>query len=357
MQDVTSRAWIEIDLGALQQNAETMARRAGVPLIPMVKSDAYGLGAVEVSRRLERLDPWAFGVATTAEGIELRRAGIERRILIFTPLLADEFAAARAANLTPTLGEPAAIAAWVESGGGAWHLAIDTGMNRAGLTWQRVCEVSDLVRAHPPEGAFTHFHSAERNDGSMSEQERRFTEALAALPDRPRWLHADNSAALEQRSPSPWDLARPGLFLYGGASADNAAVRPVSVARLRAPIVEIREVAAGESVSYGATYRATAARTIATVAAGYGDGVRRSLGNRGHALVGDRRVPIVGVVTMDMTMLDVTGVRCAVGDQATLLGRDREEVLDVNDVARAAEASPYELLVHLRLRASRVYVG
>lgn len=351
------RAWVEVDLGALEQNARTLTARARVPIIPMVKSDAYGVGAVEAACRLDRLDPWGFGVASVQEGAELRRAGIRRPILVFSPLLARQFTTVRAERLTPTLGEPADVAAWIEGGGGAWHLAIDTGINRSGIAWTRMAELCELVRALPPEGAFTHFHSAERGDDSMERQERRFRDALDALPDRPRMLHAENSAALERRAPSPWDVARPGLFLYGGSSGADAPIRPAPVAQLKAPVVELRDVPAGESVSYGATYRATRRRRVATIAAGYGDGVPRSLGNRGVALVGGRRVPIVGVVTMDMTMLDVSDVPCTVGDVATIIGRDGDDLLDVNDVARAAERSPYEVLVHLRLRAQRVYVG
>jgi alanine racemase len=308
-----------------------------------------------VARALESIDPWGFGVATVREGDELRRGGIERRILVFTPLLTHDFIDARALNLVPTLGGPEAISAWIASGGGAWHLSVDTGMNRAGVPHDRIASVAGLVREHPPEGAFTHFHSADRSDGSMERQQRRFEAAIAALPARPRLLHAENSPGLERQSPSPWDLARPGVFLYGVGGGPGSAVRPEPVAHLRARIVELREVADGETVSYGATWRASGTARIATVAAGYADGVRRALEARGQALVHGKRVPIAGVVTMDMTMLDVTGVRCEIGDVATFLGRDGHDLLDVNEVARQADLSPYELLVGLRLRAPRVY--
>jgi alanine racemase len=352
-----SRAWIEIDLGALQRNAAEMARRAAVPLLPMVKADAYGLGAIPVARALESLQPWAFGVATVVEGAELRQAGVDRSILVFTPLLADEFGSARAHNLVPTLSSAALIRQWAESGGGRWHLAIDTGMNRAGVQWDRMAEVSELVRSHPPEGAFTHFHSADANDGSTEVQEQRFELAVRALPVRPVHLHAENSPSIERRGPSPWTLARPGVFLYGVGGGAGASVRPEPVAHLRARVVEVRDVAVGETVSYSATWRAAAPCRIATVAAGYADGVRRSLSNRGVALVRGCRAPIAGLVTMDMTMLDVTGMACEVGDTATFLGRDGEASLDISDVAASAGLSPYEVLVGLRLRAQRIYVA
>lgn len=353
----TRRAWVDIDLGALEQNARTMARRAGKPILPMVKADAYGLGAVAVARALEPLDVWGFGIAAVREGEELRAAGIRRPILVFTPLLASEFGEVRRLGLTPTFGDAAAIRAWVESGGGAWHLAIDTGMNRAGVAWREVATVAPLVAAHPPAGAFTHFHSAERNDGSVAVQQQRFRDALQLLGTPIPLLHAENSPGVERQSPSPWSLARPGVFLYGVGGGEGAGVSPQPVASLRARIVELRTIEAGDTVSYAATYRAPGRRRIATLSCGYADGYRRAFGNRGIALVNGRRAPVAGVVTMDMTMVDVTDVPCAVGDVATLFGRDGDEQVDVNEAARVAELSPYELLVGLKLRVPRRYTG
>jgi alanine racemase len=357
MREEMRRAWVEVDLGALRQNAVTMRERAGVPLLPMVKADAYGLGSVQVVRALLPLDPWGFGIATVREAAMLRRNGIAARLMIFTPILCEEFPEARALRLVPTFGDASSIARWTESGGGEWHLAIDTGMSRAGVPWHRVGDLVEVCRRHPPEGACTHFHSANRDDGSRQKQQQRFDAAVRALPARPRYLHAENSAAIERQPGSPWDLARPGVFLYGVEGGQDLAVRPEPVAALRARVVELRTVPDAESVSYLATYRADGPRVIATVAAGYADGLPWSLGNRGTALVRERRVPIAGIVTMDMTMLDVTGAECTVGDVATFLGRDGAELLDVNELARVATRSPYELLVGLGLRADRVYVG
>src|SRR5262249_25507114 len=156
-----------IDLQALLRNAEALGRHAGVPLLPMVKADAYGLGVVPVARTLTRLNPFGFGVATVAEGRELRAAGIVQAIYVFTPLLPDEFPAARAIRLTPALADAHSIAAWIEGGGGPWHLSIDTGMTRTGIRWNALGPLAPLLERLPPEGAFTHFHSAEMDDGSM----------------------------------------------------------------------------------------------------------------------------------------------------------------------------------------------
>jgi alanine racemase len=339
-------AWLEIDLDALVRNAQVISRRAQAPLLPMVKANAYGLGVLPVVRALETLSPWGYGVATVAEGAELRSAGIQRPVLIFTPLLPRELETAQQHRLTPTLGSAEAIAAWAPSGA-PWHLAIDTGMNRAGMPWDAID-----TQGQVPEGAFTHFHSAECGDGSMKLQLERFKAALAKLPARPRLLHAENSPALERLTgPSAWDIVRPGVFLYGvGKTAEP-------VATLKAHIVDLRTIAAGESVSYGATYRAASPRRIATLALGYADGYRRAFGNRGRAIVNDREAQVVGNVTMDMTMIDVTDVPCEIGDVATVLGRGGERVLDVVTVAEDGGVSPYELLVGLALRAKRTYTG
>lgn len=350
----TTRAWVDVDLGALVRNGAALQRHAGVPLVPMVKADAYGLGAVACARALERLDPLAFGVATVREVEELRAAGIGRRIYVFSPLLPEEFAAARAVRAVPTLGDPAAIAAWVQGGGGPWHLSIETGMHRAGLRWDLVGLVADLVRAHPPEGAFTHFHSAEHNDGSLERQETRFREALAALPVMPALLHAQNSAAIVRRAESPWSFVRPGVFLYGVGSGPGAALHPEPVAHIRVRVLELHDLQDGDTVSYSASWRAVGPRRVATLGIGYADGYRRALGNRGPALLHGVCTTVAGLVTMDMTMIDVTDLACRVGDVVTLLGRDGSELITVEELAVFADfMSPYELLTGLRQRLPR----
>ena len=349
-----ARAWVEIDLGALRRNAERIARQSGVPILPMIKADAYGLGAVHAARALEPLDPWGYGVATVDEGVALRTAGIARRIVVFTSLLGTDLELARQASLTPALGRRDAIAEWARTGE-PWHLSIDTGMGRTGVRWDEVGALGDLLRQSPPEGAYTHFHSAGRPDGSARAQEERFEAALAALPARPRVLHTENGVAAERRPRSRWSLVRPGIFLYG-VSFEGALVEAEPVVHVRARVVELRTRHDGETVSYDATWRAVGTRRVATLAIGYADGYRRALSNRGIALIGGRRTPVAGLVTMDMTMVDVTDVPCAVGDVATLVGRDGGAQLTVSEVAREADVSPYELLTGLRTRMPHLHL-
>jgi len=357
MKQTLARAQVEIDLGALQRNGAAVSRRAGVPLLPMVKADAYGLGAKATLRALEVLEPWGYGVATVTEGEELRAWGVSRPIVVFTPLLEHELPRVRSLRLTPTLGFPREIEAWRNAGGGAWHLSIDTGMSRAGIPWRQVSEIRHLVALAPPEGAFTHFHSAELDDGTIEAQEKRFREAIASLPSRPRLLHTDNSAAIARKGRSAWDLVRPGIFLYGVGSGRSAVIQPDPVVHLRAPIVELRELEAGDTVSYDATLRVERPARIGTLAVGYADGYPRSLGGVGSVLVGGMFAPVAGMVTMDMTMVDVTTVKCGVGDVVTLIGRSGDTVLTVERVADDAQMSPYELLTGLRSRVTRIYTG
>jgi alanine racemase len=351
------RAWVEVDLDALVRNARALERHARTRLLPMVKADAYGLGAVPVATALERLDPIAFGVSSIAEGDELRGAGFTRPIVIFTPTLPRDLERVKRAGLTPSLASNDGIQRWQALGGGAWHLAIETGMHRAGRDWQAIASLHDAIRACPPEGAFTHFHSAELDNGSLEEQERRFCAALEALPVRPKLLHTENSAAVVRRQPSLWNCVRPGVFLYGVGSGETAALQPEPVVHLRAHIVELREVAAGDSVSYEAAWTAPAPRTIATIAVGYGDGYRRHLSNVGRAILRGAIAPVAGIVTMDMTMLDVTGLHAREGDVVTLLGREGDHVLSAETVAAWGKMSAYELLTGLRQRLPRVYTG
>lgn len=350
----TGNAWLEVDLGALRRNAEAVQRCAGAPLIPMVKANAYGVGVLPVVRALEPVAPLAYGVATAGEGCELRRAGIARPVIVFTPVLPPDLAALRDAGLTPALGSAAAIRAWSATGA-AYHLAVDTGMNRAGIAWRAVSDLYEVVRVYPPAGVFTHFHSAELDDGSLAVQERRFEEAVAALGLGGVLRHAANSAASVRTPAGRWDAARPGIFLYGVGSGPRAAVQPEPVVHLRARIVELRTVEAGDSVSYDATFIATGRSRIATAAIGYADGYPRAAGNRAQALVHGTAVPVRGVVTMDMTMLDVTDVPAEPGDIVTLIGRDGEVLRTVEEVAAAAAMSPYELLTGLGGRLHREY--
>ena len=355
----TARAWVDVDLDALVANARTLAASCDSRLLPMVKANGYGLGAARVARALESLDPWGYGVATVEEGLALRSAGQTRPILVASPLTSDCIEPTLAAGFRPTIGDVAVLRAWVARSEAPFHLEIDTGMSRGGIRWSDAPAiagaVSALAAAPGWEGIFTHFHSADTDEASVATQWQRFQTVLAALPRRPPLVHAANSAAALCGRAYAADLARPGIFLYGGeARAVGPAPRPV--AALRARVVAVRAIAAGESVSYGATWAAARPTTIATLAVGYADGLPRAT-DRGASWpprrveLRGRVVPLVGRVTMDLCMAAVDDGQVAVGEVATIFGG----LISLDECARSVGTITYELLTSLGSRLPRRY--
>lgn len=351
--DSTDRAWVDVDLGALVRNARRVAARSGARLLPMVKANGYGLGAVPVAKALEALDPWGFGVATVAEAQALRAAGIGRPILLCTPLLPRWIASVMASDLTPLIGDLQALSAWRQAAPARpFHLLIDTGMTRGGFRLETP-GLGEALRAAVDgapeyEGICTHFHSADADGDATAAQWSAFGEAVGAI-GRPALVHAANSAAALTGSQLGADLVRPGIFLYGGAVPNEV---PEVVARFRARVVAVDRVPAGTTVSYGATWRAPRETTIATVAAGYADGVLRALSSRGLVELHGRRMPILGRVTMDLTMVEAPeGTRP--DDVATLYGG----LVTVDEQATLAGTIAYELLTSIGTRVPRRHGG
>jgi alanine racemase len=345
------RAWVEVDLTKLVHNARTAVGAArGARLLPMVKANAYGLGAQPVARALEVVEPWGYGVATAAEGVELRAAGVSRPIVVFTPARAELEEAYRAHDLRAVLDDPALAARWSLP----FHLEIDTGMGRAGIRWDAPERLAQAASSRL-EGVFTHFHSADVDPASVRAQWTRFATALRSLP-RPALVHAANSAGiwrLEQRL----DLVRPGVFLYGGR-AGAGLPEPEPVVTLRARVVSTRRIAAGETVSYGAEWRAPRETWVATLGIGYADGVPYAAAGRAAVVLGGRRVPLVGRVTMDMVMVDAGPAAEAaprVGDVATLFGGDGANAIALDEFAGWAGSISYETLTRLGPRVPREY--
>lgn len=345
------RAWVDVDLTAVVANARVLAARSQARLLPMVKANGYGLGAVAVARALESVNPWGFGVATPAEGAELRAAGVDRPLVVFTPLQPAWVEECIRHSLTPSIGDAAMLAQWIGVDR-PFHLEIDTGMGRSGVRWTDRAELAAvyelLARAAHWEGVFTHFHSAESDLLATHEQWRRFQSVLEQLPPRPRFVHACNSAAILRCPQFAADLVRPGIFLFGGEAGEAS---PSAVARLQALVVGTRRLARGDGVSYGATWRASEETTLATLAIGYGDGLPRSLSNHGFIEVAGVRCPVAGRVTMDMTMIETGSLPVAVGDVATIFGG----IVTVDEQARAASTISYELLTALGRRLPRRY--
>ena len=366
--EATERAWMEVDLGALRRNIRVIASRVGdrCRLLPMVKADAYGIGMERVVRALIPERPWGFGVATTEEGRALRRAGWDGPVLVFAATLPLDLPSLARERLEPVIPGVEALVACEASLTGpplSVHLEIDTGMSRFGAGWQSASEwAPEVARVLAGgrlrlAGTMTHFHSADRSPEATREQWARFEMALGALRRAgvdPGLCHAANSAAAMLEEGMEADLVRPGIYLYGGGDWEP---KPQPVASVRARVLDVREVPAGTTVSYGATWTAPRRTRLATLGIGYADGIRRELSNRGRAILHGLEAPIRGVVCMDTVVVEVTDREEVMpGDVATLLGRDGGAEIRLEEIAGACDTIDYEILTGFGDRLPRLEV-
>jgi alanine racemase len=370
--------WAQINLVALQNNARALflAQGQSTPLIAVIKANAYGHGAVEVAHAL--LAPQMKGavkmlaVASVDEGETLRAAGIAAPILLLSAILPEEAAAAVAFDLTVTLStqEVAAaleVAARAQSKTAQAHFKIDTGMSRLGFGLEHIAQEWQTLRQYSHlkvGGVFTHFACADEGSSEFSlRQIRAFENSLAAcgIASSEYCIHAANSAAALRFAEAAYSAIRPGLALYGSSPfgtrvSCSCELQPVM--SLRARVTELRQVSCGQSVSYGATWTAARASTLALVPIGYADGYPRALSNQGEVLLRGKRCPLVGRVTMDQILVDVTEIapRIEVGEIVTVWGEgENGEALPVEEAAEKAGTIAYELLCRVAPRVPRIY--
>jgi len=345
-----------------------------------VKSNAYGLGAVPVAKALQKAGTEWFGVTCANEGVELREAGIRKRILILTGFWPGEEKRLIQNNLTPTVTRVDDLDHLERSAKAAdgksrvrFHLKINTGMNRLGIgademdSFARTLATCKHIEL---EGTFTHFASAEDFTAQQTnEQEKVFLaclDRLRTLGVSPGIVHMANSGAICAR-PGTWaDMVRPGAILYGYYQSfdppqknqevmGQVALQPCL--SLRARIISLRNVPVGEGVGYAARFVTKRPSRIAVINAGYADGVVRALTNRGWALVRGKRVPLVGTISMDLTTLDLTDVPEAVlGDVVTIYGKDGDAAIEVSEVAHEIGTVTSDLLCALGRRVPKFYV-
>lgn len=385
--------WAEVSLGRLAHNLAAIRqyvnppeenRKAPRKILSIVKGNGYGHGGPQVAKALEKAGSDWFGVTCTDEGIAVREAGVRRPILVLTGFVAGEEARLLKHDLTAVVHRcdqlPLLERAAARSGGkpASFHLKIDTGMNRLGIALSDVdCFARQVGKCRHLQltGIFSHFASSEVFTDSAAgkqtqEQEERFYAALdrlGALGLDPGLVHLANSAAIVSR-PETWaDMVRPGAILYGyhpgydpmEKREEAERLLPLKpVMSLRSKIIHLRRVPAGAGVGYDATFLPKRPSLVGVLAAGYGDGLHRSLGNRGSVLVRGKLAPIVGIVSMDVTMIDVTDIEgVAVGDVATVYGPDDcGQVLLANRVARSIGTVTSDLLCGVSQRVERIYV-
>ncbi len=386
--------WADVSLSALTHNLHAIrdfvnpkSEKRSTPrkVLCIVKGNGYGHGGPQVAKALEKAGADWFGVTGAAEGEQVRKAGVRKPILALTSFWPGEEAQLLANRIYPAIIRCEQLAAIDSAASGrkfakrsvGFHLKIDTGMNRLGIApsdiecFARQYEKSSRLKL---EGVFTHFASSEVFDGPVASQNCRQEESfhkaierLRALGIDPGLIHLANSAAIVSR-PETWaDMVRPGAILYGYHPGYDPAERRVEaekqlplrpVMSLRARIINIRNVAAGEAVGYSSKFLTNRPSKIAVLAAGYGDGIHRSLGNKGNVLVRGVLAPIVGIVSMDVTMIDVTDVPGAsLGDVATIYGTDGKHVLPANLVARGIGTVTSDLLCAVSARVPRIYLS
>lgn len=368
-----SRAWVEIDLTALDRNVGRIqaALPKGMRYVAVVKANAYGHGMPEVVSRLLQAGVDSFAVANVEEAARLREIGPEAEILVLSPALPEEWPHALSLGLDLTLsstseaGELGALAA--QRGLRARvHLKVDTGMGRAGVWYSEAPATLAAVRAHPAlhlRGLYTHFANADGDPSFTAEQRRRFLDVLKRVPEPERaqlLVHADNSSALDSFAPdTPFNAVRVGLLQYGlqpHLGSFLASLKPEPMLGFHARVVLVKSLPAGTGLSYGSTYHLKRDSRVAIVAAGYGDGLPTAASNRGQILIQGKRCPILGRVTMDQTLVDVTDLpEVKAGEVATLLGAQMTDRITVNEFCVWSDCIPWEALCSLTQRVRRVY--
>jgi len=374
--------WVEVSLKAITQNLRMVRRHIGAKpeILAVVKSNAYGLGAVPVTRALEKAGAERFGVTCSNEGIELREAGIRKPILVLTGFWPGEEKRFLEHRLTPTVTRIEDVRLLERAAKSArrksrlrFHLKINTGMNRLGISPSELAAFAGELaecRHLELEGTFTHFASAEDFSAPQTDsQEQLFRECLSRMHSlglSPGIVHMANSGAICAR-PSTWaDMIRPGAILYGYYQSFDPPQKGREVRErlplqpslsLRARIITLRNLPPGQPVGYGARFTTQRPSRIAVINAGYADGIMRQRSNHGCVLLHGRRVPLVGTVSMDLTTIDVTDVPAvALGDIVTIYGKDGSAEIQVSDVAREIGTVTSDLLCALGRRVPRYYL-
>ncbi|MET0793597.1 MAG: alanine racemase [Polyangiaceae bacterium] len=364
----------EVNLAHLRHNLRFIQRAAGGAAVwAVLKADGYGHGAKAVARTLERAGANGICVALLEEGIELREAGIQVPILITGGHYGRAWGELLRHELTPVVHDPAQLEALVDEVRFAGaepidiHVKVDTGMARLGIAPKDVAAMAKALHRAPEvrlQGLMTHFACADSSDPeSMDHQLALFEQATAALRQEgivPSLRHVANSAAILKNPRACLDVVRPGIALFGVQPSAGVCPELRPVMRVRSEIVALRELPAGSPVGYGATFVTTRPSRIATVPVGYADGFSRALSNRGSLLVRGKRAPVVGAISMDMTMLDVTEIGdVRVGDECVILGAQQgplgKDEITAGEIANLLGTIPWEVLTDISRRVPRFY--
>ena len=359
--------WADVDLDALEHNVRELKRQAcGALLMAIVKANAYGHGATGIARAALAAGADRLGVVCVDEGEELRRAGVTAPILVMGHTPVSQAERAVALDLTTTVGShhfaEAVAQRAIERGVTIRvHLKVETGLNRYGLPPEQLLPLAESMRHLPGldvEGLWTHFATGDEPEKSYVQRQFR---AFTAVADQLPWIrlrHVANTATVLDMPELSLDMVRVGIGLYGCYASEDVdrgtLLRPVM--SLKSRVARLRRLDPGESVSYGCTWTAARPSVVALVMCGYGDGLRRTLSNKGSVLVRGRRAPIVGRIAMDMCVADVTEIPyVALDDEVVIIGRQRDDEISAEEVARLSDTISYETLTGITARVPRVY--
>ena len=375
---MTTTTWAEVDLSAIRSNAQAIKAYAqGKSLIAVIKADAYGHGVIPVAESLHE-EAAMYAVATVAEAVELRTAGIRKPVLVLFNALPAQAETIIEYQLTPSVYEPTLCNALFSAARGKGtsvqvHLDVDTGMNRGGIWYTEAADFLKWLISLEEieiEGIFTHFATADEADKShVHLQLERFKAVLSALSKinlRPPIVHAANSAAALTLPDAHFDAVRVGLGLYGVYPSSE--VKRASTVLLqpaltwKARIISLRQSTQGEGVSYGRTHIVEEPTLLATLPIGYADGYSRALSNRGEALIGGAKYRQVGSVCMDGSVFQIAASNqdqtdLDIGDEAVLIGKQGDSEITVDKIAERAGTISYEILTGIGKRAPRIYVN
>lgn len=371
IKDLYRPTWAEINLSAIKYNLNQVKKLVGdqVKILAVLKADAYGHGAVRVAKELKKRGVEYFGVATTLEALELRENKIYLPILLLSVSSSREFAALIRYRIIPTIADlKTAIALNRESNRlntkMPIHIKIDTGMGRIGvwhedaLTFVRsLSKLKNLIL----EGIYTHFSSADEDEGFTELQLTSFNKLINALEEDGIYIplkHTANSIAVIRHKRSYFNLVRPGLMIYGlyPALESKRFIELKPAMSFKTKITCLKQVPACRSISYGRTFVTKRKSKIATLPVGYADGYNRLLSNRAEVLISGKRCPVIGRICMDQTMVDVTGMDTKLGDEVVLMGRQNKSEISAEEIAHLCSTISYEVACWISKRVPRIYV-
>jgi alanine racemase len=367
--------WAEIDLDALAANFQTVRQKVGpdVKVMAVVKANAYGHGAIACAQRLEQAGADWFGVALPEEGIELRQAGIAKPILCLGGFWGEQASACIQQQLVPVVYRLDMIEAFDRAARernilADVHLKVDTGMGRLGVRFDEIADFAGALKRFENirvDGVMTHFAAAdEPSCGPLTQDQiQRFERAIAVLREfeiRPTFNHLANSAAVFGQPAARGNMVRPGGVLYGlwrdilAPEDRDVSLQPVM--SLHSRIILLKWVPPGETVGYGCTFEASRKTLVATIPIGYDDGYMRALSNRGHAIIRGVYATVIGRISMDLTLIDVTSVLdVRVDDEVILMGEDAGLSITAEELGKTAGTLSYEVTCGISDRVPRVY--